>query len=94
MSGGTAFARSGRLIVAVVGGYAFAAGMVALIGAGLPHWGMHRSEAIALGAMLGLPAYLAIIIWATSSLRPWRSAFVIAAFAAAMILLAPMLAEP
>ena len=92
MSGETTLARSGRLAVALIGGYAFTAGLVAMIGAGLPHWGMERVEAATLGAILGLPAYLVIIIWVASSVRPWRTALVIAVAALTMILLAPMLA--
>lgn len=86
-------ARAARLTVALVGGYAFTAGLIAVIGAGFPHLGMTKSEAATLGAITGLLAYAGVIVWAVSSARPVRSSIVIVAAAAGMILLAPQLAQ-
>jgi hypothetical protein len=85
-------ARLGRLTVALGGGYAFAAGLIALTGAGLPHMGLIASEAVTLGAMLGLIAYIAVIVWAVGTSRPVRTAAIVVVSATAMILSAPLLA--
>ncbi len=84
--------RLGRLLLAFVGGYAFAAGLIALIGVSLPHMGMVASEAATLGAMLGFLAYLAVIIWAVGTSHPIRTAAIITVSAAAMIFSALLLA--
>ncbi len=83
--------RSLRLVLALVGGYVFAAGFVALVAAGLPHLGMANTESTTLGGMLGMLVYLTIMIWAVASTRPLRAAVIVFVAAALMILLAPML---
>lgn len=88
---GPDLARSLRLLVGVVGGYAFAAGVVAIIGAAAVAGGMARSESATLGAMLGLLVYPAIIIWAAASSRPLRTAGWVGAGAVTMLLGAPLL---
>lgn len=55
-----------RVLGAVFGGYALTALMVAATGAGLARLGMARSEAVVLAAMLGFPAYLALLLWGFS----------------------------
>lgn len=88
----TGLVRAGRLLVAALGGYGFAAGFVGLLGAILVRLGMVRSEAAMAGAMLGMLVFLAIAIWAVSSARPVRAAIIIFAAACAMIAAAPLIA--
>jgi len=59
---GPTLSRVLRLVVALGGGYAFAAGLVAVLAAALPHLGMARSESATLGGLLGMLIYLAVII--------------------------------
>lgn len=89
---GTNLSRSLRLFVAVFGGYAFAAGLVAVIAAALPRLGMARTESATLGGMLGMLIYLAIVIWAVASTRPIRTTVIVFAASAIMIGIAPMMA--
>ena len=88
---GPNFARVLRLIVAGFGGYAFAAGVVAVISAGLPNLGMAPTESATLGGLLGILVYLVIILWAASSPRPVRMAVVVATLSSIMLLSAPMM---
>lgn len=81
-----------RLIVAALGGYAFAAGVVAMIAAALPRAGMARTESATLGGMLGMLVYLAIVIWVVASTRPMRTSLFVLAAAAIMIGAAPLIA--
>lgn len=80
-----------RLLLAASGGYAFAAGLVAVIGAALPLAGMARAEAATLGGMLGLLACAAVLIWMAASPRPVRTAVIVFASAAIMIGGAPLM---
>lgn len=84
-------ARSLRLIVAIFGGYAFAAGFVAIIAVALPNFGMVRTESATLGGMLGMLVYLVIIIWAVASTKPIRAAIIIFSTAMIMIGTAPIM---
>jgi len=88
---GPALERSLRLAVGTIGGYAFAAGFVALIAAGLPAFGMARSESATLGGILGVLAFLGVLIWAVASARPVRATVLIFVAAASMIAAAPRL---
>lgn len=63
-----------------------------MTGAGLPVFGMAKGEAVTLGAMLGLLAYPAIIIWVTGTSRPVRAGVVLSTTAALAIIAAPLLA--
>lgn len=85
--------RSLRLIVGAIGGYVFAAGVVAVVGVVLPALGMAASESATLGGMLGFLVYPAIIIWAAASSRPVRMALVVFLGAAMMITVAPMMVQ-
>src|SRR5918998_20086 len=51
------------------GGYALAAGLVALLAAGLPWTGMARAEAAVLAGMLGILLYLGLLLWAFAERR-------------------------
>jgi len=53
-----------RAIVAVAGGYAATALGVMGLAVCLVRWGMIRSDAVVVAAMLGFPAYLAVLMWA------------------------------
>ena len=69
-----------RLVAAVGGGYAVAAGLAALAAGALPAAGlMVRSEAAVLASMLGFLVYLALLIWAFADRRLARLCLVMAA---------------
>ncbi|WP_428660411.1 hypothetical protein [Reyranella sp.] len=62
-----------RLIAAIGGGYAVAAGLAALLALTLPAvTPMVRSEAVVLSSMLAFPIYLALLIWAFAERRLLR----------------------
>ena len=91
-SPGPNLARTLRLLLAALGGYAFAAGYIALLGAGLPHLGIARGEAVSLGMMTGLVVFAWIVVWAVATAKPVRTAVMIAGVSAGMIVGAPLLA--
>lgn len=69
-----------RLIAAVGGGYAVAAGLAALAAVALPAAGlMVRSEAVVLASMLAFLLYLALLIWAFADRRLVRLCLVMVA---------------
>ena len=69
-----------RLVAAVGGGYAVAAGLAALAAVALPAGGlMARSEAVVLASMLAFLVYLALLIWAFADRRLARLSVVMAA---------------
>lgn len=88
----TNFSQSLRLVVAALGGYAFAAGLVAIIAIVLPSFGMPASESAMLGGLLGILIYLSIIIWVVSSSKPVCTAIIIFLSAASMLLLSTLIA--
>ncbi len=61
-----------RVLVAVFGGYAFSAALVALLALILPQVGMPKSEAVVLASMLGFLIYLVVLIWAFAEQRLWK----------------------
>jgi hypothetical protein len=83
--------RALRLLAAALGGYAFAAGLVAVVAAALPRLGMAGTESATLGGLMGVPACLAIIIWVVASTRPVRTVIIVFAASAIMIGTAPMM---
>lgn len=69
-----------RLVAAIGGGYAVAAGLAALAAVALPAAGlMLRSEAVVLASMLAFLVYLALLIWAFADRRLARLCVVMAA---------------
>ncbi len=59
-----------RLVAAIGGGYAVAAGLAALAAVALSTGGlMARSEAVVLASMLAFLVYLALLIWAFADRR-------------------------
>ena len=69
-----------RLVAAIGGGYAVAAGLAALAAVGLPAvTALPRSEAVVLASMLAFLVYLALLIWAFSEPRLRRLCLVMAA---------------
>lgn len=61
---GIALAAAVRAAIAVAGGYGVTALAVQALASGLARWGMAPSEAVASAALLGFPAYLALLLWA------------------------------
>ena len=81
-----------RLLAAVCGGYALAAGCVALVSVALPRLvGVPRGEAVLLASMLGFVVYLVLLLWAFAA-RLWRVWAVLAGGAALSFGLALLLA--
>ncbi|MEH6433761.1 PepSY-associated TM helix domain-containing protein [Massilia sp. DD77] len=60
-----------RLLAAIPGGYLLSALAVSGIGAGLAWSGMARAEAVALGGMLGLVLYPALLLWGLRKSLAW-----------------------
>lgn len=58
-----------RVVLAVVGGYGFTAGCVALLAVALTLAGTSRSEAAVLAAMLGFLLYLVVLLWSFATRR-------------------------
>ncbi len=68
-----------RLLVAIGGGYAVAAGLSALAAVALPAvTAMPRSEAVVLGSMLAFVVYLVLLIWAFAEPRLARLSVIFA----------------
>lgn len=61
---GQTLAAVARAAVAVAGGYGVTALAVQALASGLARGGMAPSEAVASAALLGFPAYLALLLWA------------------------------
>lgn len=73
-----------RVLAAVGGGYAVAAGLAALAAVALPAMRvMPRSEAVVLASMLAFLVYLALLIWAFADRRLTRLCMTLAAVGAA-----------
>lgn len=81
-----------RVVTAVLGGYAAASGVVALLAVGLPRLtGLARSEAVVLASMMGFLIYLALLIWVFSAQRLSRLAFALVGLAAVSFSLVALL---
>lgn len=69
-----------RLVAAIGGGYAVAAGLAAVAAVGLPQvTTLPRSEAAVLAAMVAFLVYLALLIWAFAEPRLARLCLILAA---------------
>lgn len=77
--------RALRLLLAALGGYAFASGLVAMTAAALPRLGWAATESATLGGLLGVPAGLAILLWVVASTRPARTAVIVFAVSAVLL---------
>lgn len=66
-----------RAALAILGGYAFAWGVVALGAAALFALGMGFHDAEFLASMMGVLAYLVVFLWAVATPRPARCALVL-----------------
>lgn len=86
--------RIAKILIAVLGGYAFTSGFVALSSVLLAKLGMHLGEAVVLSGLLGLLVYPMLIFWVFTTSQHWRTYSTIAVSAAAMIILSPYLASP
>ncbi len=85
--------RTLRLLVAVIGAYAFANGYVAITAVGLTAAGLARGEAVMFGAITGYFAWLSAGLWAIASPRPRRTAAIIIGLSATLIFAAPKLTD-
>lgn len=84
--------RATRLLLAALAGYAFAAGLAALIAAALPRLSMARTESATLGGMLAVLACLAVILWVVATTRLVRTLIIVVAASAILIVTASSLA--
>jgi hypothetical protein len=89
----TGLAVAARVILAVGGGYALSAAIVALLAVGLPLAGMARAEAVVLAGILGVLLYLGLLLWAFAERRLGRLALATVPGAAAGFGLAALLAR-
>lgn len=80
-----------RIAAAVLGGYAFCWGFVALAVAGLYALGMAFHDAEHLGAILAFLLYLGAFCWAFVTPRPWRAWAVLVGGGGAMAAAASLL---
>lgn len=74
-----------RAILAIFGGYAFAAGFFAFLSVALYAAGVSRVEAMWWGVLTSFLIYTIVILWAAASNRPARTALLIIGGAALMI---------
>lgn len=82
-----------RVAAAILGGFALTTALAALSAVALPlAFGMQRSEAALLSAMLGFIVYLVLLLWAFSAPSLTRVWTVMAVGAAAAFTLAKVLA--
>jgi hypothetical protein len=73
-----------RLLAAIGGGYAVAAGLASLGALGLSAASLlSRSEAVVLASMLAFPIYLALLVWGFAERRLGRLCLMLAAAALA-----------
>lgn len=72
MAAAPAMTLSLRLLLAVGGGYALTAALVALGGVVCEAMGLARSEAVTLSMMLGFLVYLGLLLWAFAERRLGR----------------------
>lgn len=80
-----------RVATAVLGGYAFAWGLVALATCLLFALGLDFHDAEFLGALVGMLGYLLVFLWAIATPRLGRTAIVLLAGGAVMAALASVI---
>lgn len=80
-----------QILTAIVGGYAFTSGYVAVLSIVLARLGMARGEAVVLSGMTGFIIYLFIIVCVFTSPKLWQSSAIVSASSIAMIILSPYL---
>lgn len=76
--------RTYRLLLGGAGGYAFANGVISFLGAGLSAYGLSRGDAVYIGLLLGLVAFLLVIIWAAATTKLLRTSIVLITTSALM----------
>jgi hypothetical protein len=87
----TAIQVSSKLLIAILAGYAFTSGYVALSSILLVKLGMPMGEAAVLNGMLGFILYLYVILWVFATKKLWRTSAIIILMAVAMIVVSPYL---
>ncbi len=83
-----------RLIVAILGGYAFTSGYAAIVGTALPLVGVARADALVVAMITAFLVYATMILWAVATKHPWRFGGIVFAASLLMIIIAPRLAPP
>lgn len=89
----TAIQVSTKILIAILGGYAFTSGYVALSSVFLVKLGMQMGEAVILNGMLGFIVYLGVILWVLTTAKIWRTSTIITLMAFAMIIVSTYLAK-
>jgi hypothetical protein len=82
-----------KILIAILGGYAFTSGYVAFLSIILAELGMKVGEALMLSAMTGFIVYLCVMLWVFTTQKIWQTSIVIILMAAVMITVSPYLAE-
>lgn len=80
-----------KILIAILGGYAFTSGYVAFLSIMLAKYGMKIGEALMLSAMTGLIVYLGVILWMFSTQHVLRTSIIIVSVAAIIIPTTPYL---
>jgi hypothetical protein len=88
-----ALAVSIKILIAILGGYAFTSGYVAFLSIMLLELGMEAGEALMLSAMTGFIVYLCVTLWIFTTQKVWRTSIIIILLAVVMITVSPYLAE-
>jgi hypothetical protein len=87
----TAIQVSSKILIAILAGYAFTSGYVALSSILLVKLGMRMGEAVVLNGMLGFILYLCVILWVFATAKVWRTSAIVTLMAVAMIVVSPYL---
>lgn len=89
----SALAVSIKILIAILGGYAFTSGYVAFLSIMLAELGIEAGEALMLSAMTGFLVYLCVTLWMFTTQKIWRTSIIIILMAVVMITVSPYLAE-
>jgi hypothetical protein len=75
-----------QIIVGILGGYVLMSAYVALSSILMAKLGMQLGEAVMLNSMLGLMAYLFVLLWGFTTTKGWRTSAIITCTAAGMMI--------
>ena len=77
--------RSIRILVGVVFGYLFTAGVMTILSTTLPYLGLQQSDATLLAIIFGFLAYIIVLLWIVVTPNLTLVSFIAIALASAMI---------
>lgn len=85
--------RTYRVLLAIFGGYAFAAGFFAFLSVMLALLGTSRVEGMWWGVLTSFLVYTVVVLWAAATRRIWLTSIILIGSSALMIWGAPLLAK-